>query len=84
MIKTYIVEELKYTVSEIKTVETVIGTTHNEYTLVIETDNGLKQIQLLANLETEEVKITDEKVLPAINNVIQPTPRPYTGVNPQD
>lgn len=84
MIKTYIVEELKYTVSEIKTVETVIGTTHNEYTLVIETDNGLKQIQLLANLETEEVKITDEKVLPAINNVIQPTPKPYTGVNPQD
>ena len=30
------------------------------------------------------MKIIDEKILPAINNVIQPTPRPYTGVNPQD
>jgi hypothetical protein len=37
----------------VKTVETVVGTTHNEYTLVIETGSGLKQIQLLANLETE-------------------------------
>jgi hypothetical protein len=31
----------------------VIGTAYNEYTLVVETKNGLEQIQLLANLETE-------------------------------
>ncbi len=30
------------------------------------------------------MKIIDQKELPAINNVVQPTPRPYIELNPQN
>lgn len=83
VLKNYLNSETTIDASNIKTVETVVGSGFNTYTLVVDSTEGLKQYEYLVNTVTEEVKQIENKTLPGINNVVLPQHKPAIQVNPQ-